>query len=127
MPQSHSYSIVGSFYRPPAKAILAVLPIATRLYLRAEPDNAFDPNAIMVLIRMADFPERAETAFDNEGAGYGYDMERLRGEEEEWHLGYIPKGLAAVLRADDSIKVDVDYPGEFECSSTGAPFIRLEL
>lgn len=42
--------IVGSHFVPPAKALLAALPAGTALLLRAEPENPYDSDAILVLL-----------------------------------------------------------------------------
>ena len=44
----HHAPLVGSHFRPPAKALLASLPAGFHLELRPEPLNPYDPNAIEV-------------------------------------------------------------------------------
>lgn len=123
----HQYPIVGAFYRPPAKAILAAIPVTQRLYLAAEPDNHVDPNAIAVYIKLDDIALDRHAGLDNEMAQHGYDMARLRAEGDTRHLGYIPAGLAKALRSDDSIALNTEYEGEFACDGRGSPFIRFDL
>jgi hypothetical protein len=131
MPDTHTYPIVGAFYRPPAKAILAVLPIGTRLWLRADPcgqstgSSHNDETAVAVWLATSDFPERSASAFDNEGGAFGYDTERLR-ESSEWHVGYIPAGLAARRRTAGMCDDGQDVAGEFTCNAAGSPLVRFE-
>ena len=44
----NTFPIVGAYYHPPAKALIDALAVDTPLLLIAEPDNAYDPNAIAV-------------------------------------------------------------------------------
>lgn len=92
MTDSITTNLVGAHFRPPAKALLACLPAGQQLYLRPEPTNEYDENAVQVLLRSSDIPH--DTALreelENQLAGQGYEMEQILG-EVEWHLGYIPK------------------------------------
>ena len=58
------YPIVGSRHRPEGTATLAGLVSGYPLILRREPDNAYDKNAVQVLVEI---------------------------DGEEKHVGYIPK------------------------------------
>lgn len=58
------YPVVGARHWPDAALILEKLATGTALILRREPDNAFDKNAIQVLVEI---------------------------DGEEKHIGYIPK------------------------------------
>jgi hypothetical protein len=42
--------MVGMHFRPPAKAVLEALPVGTTLWLRREPENPYDANAVQVLL-----------------------------------------------------------------------------
>lgn len=85
-------SLVGAHFRPPAKALLACLPSAHPLWLRPEPSNEYDENAIQVLLLSAELP--TDEAFWDEATihltGAGFDKETILG-EPEWHLGFLPK------------------------------------
>src|ERR1700693_3201523 len=93
--------IVGMFFRlrddsVPAPAIIANLPSDTPLSLVAEPDNAYDANAIKVYILSADIPhgEEIEVAC----AAQGTASDELY--STDWHLGYVDSkktGAAAYL------------------------------
>ena len=96
-----TFPIVGSFYRPPAKSILETIPVGARLTIRAEPTNAFDPNAIAVWIQTTEIPASAHKALLLSGATSGFRLGDDRAEDAEswletilladsWHLGYIP-------------------------------------
>lgn len=128
----HTHPIVGMYYRPPAKALVAVLPVGTRLLLRSDPcgsatgSDHTDPTAIAVFLATTDFPQRAEAAFDTEGAQYGYDTARLR-EAEEWCLGFIPKHLAAHMHNEAGFPTDRDVVGEFTCTGNASPLVRYTL
>ena len=104
----HTLPLVGAHFRPPAKAILQVLPGATPLLLRPEPDNAYDPNAIQVLVKTSELPEEAHDDLELHAQGYGHSLEEILA-EPEWHLGYV-KATEAVwlvkqLSGDTSCKL----------------------
>jgi hypothetical protein len=67
MTETITTSLVGAHFRPPAKALLAVLPTGHPLFLRPEPTNEYDSNAVQVALRTAVLSQ------------------------EEWHLGYLPR------------------------------------
>lgn len=120
----HTYSIVGAYYRPPAEALLKVLAIGAPLVLQAEPTNAFDPNAIAIWLRPEVIPETAYPALETELAGYGFTLHDIMG-AEAWHVGYIPKALAAVLRAN-GFPIDAEIAGTFTLSPRGKPEVRYD-
>ena len=71
-------------FRPPADAILQCLPIGTELFLRAEPTNPHDSNAVQVLVDLAKFPEnKAELFHALAPDRLGFQFEGL------FMLGYI--------------------------------------
>lgn len=103
----HTFPIVGSHYRPPAKAILEALPLNTPLTLHAEPENEYDTNAIQVLVassaiaRAVRNSEECRRTLVNACADCGFtDFETLFA-QESWHLGYIPRGIAAKIKLDE--------------------------
>lgn len=89
--------LVGMHFRPPAKAILGVLPLGCQLMLYPEPDNAYDSNAIMVHVLSEHIPKGADADLDATASGFGYDAATIR-ERSAWHLGYIAKEVAATVR-----------------------------
>lgn len=89
---SISTPIVGQHFRPPAKALLACLPAGHPLFLRPQPNNEYDENAVQVLLRSSTIPtdEFLCDELETQLAGAGFDLETVRA-EPEWHLGFLPK------------------------------------
>lgn len=114
--------IVGAHFRPPAKGILAVLPTGTKLVVRPEPTNEFDPNAMMVLVRTSEIPHTLSEDLELHTAPQGYSATDIF-EQAEWHLGYIPKGIAAVLV--ERVKGDVE--GVLSFNIGGKPMVGLPV
>jgi hypothetical protein len=96
-----SFPIVGQHFHPPAKVLLSLLRSETPLIARPEPSNPYDPNAIAVWLRSADIPPELHDRLDAECAGFGLDADTIYA-TSEWHLGYVPAKLAAVLISDFS-------------------------
>lgn len=120
-----TYPLVGAFYRPPAKALIDVLPIGTPLTLIAEPENAYDPFAVAVWLYSRDIPEgNAHEKLRETLPPFGTDLETVLSQEVH-HLGYIAKELARKLREEDTVPVDSPVEGTFSLSSGGAPRVRL--
>jgi hypothetical protein len=89
--------LVGAHYRPPAKALLQVLPAGCDLVLTPEPDNPFDANAVMVSVATAAVPAAQHDVLRTLAAGYGFELDEVLA-RPEWHLGYIARGQAAELQ-----------------------------
>lgn len=106
---THTYPIVGARFHPPAEALIGVMPVGTRLTLRPEPDNEYDANAIAVFVR------RVEIAV------FQYLLDEA---DNEIQLGYLPRELAATLRASGDFNGDVD--GTFTISVRGNAQVRVE-
>jgi hypothetical protein len=120
-----NYPIVGAHYRPPAKAILSGISPGTKLFLRAEPSNEFDVNAIQVLLKPQEIIDSDHENLDSELSGYGQEISDLW-TQPEWHLGYIPKEVAKVLKESGIISNDVEYEAEYVLNFSGKPMISLE-
>lgn len=95
MTDSITTQIVGAHFRPPAKALLACLPAGHPLWLRPEPTNEYDENAVQVLLRSSTLVPLVEEEFfrdevENQLSGQGFDLEQVLA-QEEWHLGFLPK------------------------------------
>jgi len=91
-PTSITCQLVGAHFRPPAKALLAVLPAGHPLFLRPEPDNPYDANAVQVLLATSTLPSD-EAFLDNlasELAGQGFSLDDIN-VQGEWHLGFLPR------------------------------------
>jgi len=94
MTKSISAPLVGMFFRPPAKAILAHLPSSCPLEIQPEPDNPFDENALQVFVKSTDIPPSQHEDLRADAAGMGFDLEAILA-QPEWHLGYIARAVAA--------------------------------
>jgi hypothetical protein len=123
MPQT-LFPIVGSFFRPPAKALISVLPMDTPLILLAEPDNPYDPNAVAVWLNMSTIPEELDPQLEEALAPFGFDLTHIRG-EENLHLGYIPKEKAKELRQAEVIPNEGQVSVTFALSASGSPMVRF--
>lgn len=124
-----SASIVGQFFRDkegvPTKAFFSVMALNHPLVLQLEPTNAFDPNAIKVLLEMRTLPQGEE--LDTALADFGLSFDEL---EPRYHIGYIAKGEALhwhprirekVLRKDD------EWPAKLTFTMTGKPQATITI
>jgi hypothetical protein len=119
-----TFPIVGAFYRPPAQALLAVLPIGTPLTLIAEPDNPYDPNAIAVWLKSKDIPISAHSSLENTLPPFGFDLDQICA-QENWHVGYIPKEMAAALRANGIVEPENEVEVSFAVAANGSPRVAF--
>lgn len=118
-----SLPIVGAHFRPPAKALLSVLPAGTALLARPEPENEHDPNAIMVVLPVASVPHTHREVIATAVAGYGFSSDDIF-EAAEWHVGYIPAKIAVFLAP----KLDgQEAPGTLTFDLAGKPKISLPI
>ena len=125
------YSIVGAHFRPPAKAILASLPQGAALSLVPEPENPFDSNAIAVFVEPKEIPPSEHETLAETAQGMGFTVEDIL-TAPAWHLGYIPKALAAAIVGDlnDAIADEegsVSWPGTLAFDIKGAPQVAFQL
>lgn len=88
--------VVGMHFRPPAKAILQVLPLDFPLGIEMEPDNEHDPNAIKVIVKSEDLPKDSHSTLDTLAQGFGFSAADILA-QPEWHLGYVKATSAAEL------------------------------
>jgi len=116
-----SLPIVGAHFRPPAKALLSILPSGTPLVARPEPENPYDANAIAVWLASANIPHTADEALAEAAAGYGFTVESIR-EVAEWHLGYIPAKIAVALAPQ---MAGAEASGTLVFDLTGKPRVSL--
>src|ERR1700678_2710237 len=141
---THTCPIVGAHFRPPAKSILSALPNSCPLRLRPEPDNPYDSNALQVLVSgqvIRDLPEAIKSDLHADAVGYGYDIDTICA-AEEWHLGYIPRGIAAQLHAIITQEIAVLYgkmlfynldiprdylPAQLTFDLAGKPAVQFQL
>jgi hypothetical protein len=114
------HPIVGSKYRPPASTILSILPVGQELELVPEPGNEFDENAIAVWIDGSAINTNLELeVVESKFQEAGYTTDTIV--SDSWHLGYIPKEVAAGIHLDGPIR------GKFCVGSNGGPRIEFQL
>ncbi len=114
------YPIVGSKYRPPAESILSILPLGQELELIPEPDNEHDPNAIAVWIDGSAITTTMDSSeVEALFAGHGITVFRLV--SENWHLGYIPRRVAAQIHLDGPLRAKLCFGGR------GGHMVEFEL
>jgi len=84
-----SSPIVGMHFRPPAKAIVAHLPLDTELELCPDPENPYSTTgkAIKVFVAMKDLPESFWAAAEADLATQGGEREEL--EIEPIMIGFV--------------------------------------
>lgn len=115
------FPIVGSHYRPPAAALIAVLATGTRLLLRPEPHNPHDRFAKAIFIKTQDIPTAAFAALDD-GRLKAWEMTiKDIAHEPEWHLGFIPATMAKDLDLQNETE------GQFSVSVNGNPRITIDI
>jgi hypothetical protein len=105
MTDSITTQIVGAHFRPPAKALLACLPAGHQLWLRPEPTNEYDENAVQVLLRSDSLQPLLAEPFirdelEHQLSGQGFDVEGVLG-EAEWHLGYLPRAAKGNIALEE--------------------------
>ena len=115
-----TFPIVGMYHRPPALALINVIAIGTPLLLIAEPENAYDPNAIAVWLHSRDIPEAAYGRLRDLLPDYGKTLDDILN-EADWQLGYIARDFAAQLRASGAVPTDEPVIVTFAVNAQGAP------
>ena len=102
MSETITTQLVGAHFRPPAKALLAVLPAGHPLFLRPEPTNEYDSNAVQVVLRTASLPKEAHflEELETQLAGQGFDLESIM-DTPEWHLGYLPRAAKGNAKLEE--------------------------
>ena len=116
---SETYPVVGAHFRPPAKGILEALPSGCPLRLRPEPDNPFDPNAVMVCVASASVPPTAHERLAQGLPLWGSSLEEFLA-QPEWHLGYVPRTRACDLAPS---LAGHDAPAMLTFGATGPPSV----
>lgn len=123
---TNTLPIVGSFYGPqrgsPSKALIAALSVGTPLFLIAEPENPADPNAVAVYVESAQIPVAGHPLLEEALPEFGFTVEQIL-DQDAWHLGYVPKEMAAKLKAQGVVG-DEPFPVTFSTSANGAPRVR---
>ena len=111
--------IVGAHFRPPAKQILKLLPAGATLTLVPEPENPYDPGAIMVLVSPGELrvclSQLDEDLISRELVGSGFTLEDLEDEAPEggWHLGYVPRsGAKTAAGGPGNLEIAAAFAGQ---------------
>lgn len=122
MTTTHTLPIVGAHFRPPAKALLQVMHGATPLTLVREPDNAYDPNAVQVMLNGSDLSALTDDDLADAIIGTGWTPDEVR--SGVLHLGYVPRTEAEWL----SPKITGgDLPAALSFTVEGKPAVRFTL
>ena len=119
-----TFPIVGMKFRPPAQALINSLAVGVPLTVIAEPENAYDPNAIAVWLYSKDIPEASQEALKETLPSSGFTLDRVLS-EEVWHLGYFPKEMAAELKASGAIRDNEPQAATFAVSAQGQARVRF--
>jgi hypothetical protein len=98
------------------------MPIGTPLFIIAEPDNQYDPNAIAVWVETKDIGPQMQQSLEPELGPFGFDIEQIL-TQDAWHLGYVPKEMAAKITSQ-GVLGSGPYMGSFSVSAGGAPRFR---
>lgn len=126
----YQFPIVGARFHPPANVILASVGIGVELSLQPEPGNYYDPNAIKVNIHAKDIPPTNWPDINSLGKSIGWNETRIKS-EGLIHLGYLPKEIAASLRAlwpNQSPQYNrTEIKGTLCFGANGGPKVRFEL
>lgn len=124
--------LVGSHFHPPAKALLEhAIPAGTEVSLVPEPDNPYDPLAVMVLVAKESL--RPPEWFDEILAGFGWSEDDL---PEMIKLGHIAasdgkplaKAQAMVegLGGNRALALGVVHTGRLEFNGDGLTVVMVE-
>lgn len=122
MALTNTLPIVGAFYRPPAKVVLQSLAVGTPMFLMAEPENQYDPNAIAVWMNTSDIPQASQDELEGALPQFGFTLAQVL-EMEQIHLGYIPKEMAAKIVASGKLG-SAPYDVTYSTSPSGSPRVR---
>jgi hypothetical protein len=126
--------IVGIFHHPPAMVLVKIIPLNANLWLRGEPENRYDSNAIAVdldidLLNLLNRPDRKnefQHAFNSyrerhpDGPDFADVMACGR-----FHLGYLAAVYASQIVADPRWTGNV--PGILRFDAKAKPLVKFEL
>lgn len=130
--------LVGSYHRAPAKQVLSVLPIGSKLSLVPEPDNPYDPLAVQVFVHLgSNFPIAKTTQLSHALEGTGWDAVELLTSHEPLHLGYIPRsgtktalggpGNREVIEAIATAEGDRPFEARLGVAPEGRPTVIITI
>jgi len=118
--------LVGMHFRPPAKALLQVLPTDFPLQAETEPDNEYDKHAIKLMLKSADIPKDAHDDLNMLASGFGFPIEDILA-KDAWHLGYVKATSASQIAplinggSHKFASSKLSYDGE------GKPLVTIEV
>lgn len=129
--------IVGAYFRPPAKQVLASLPAGCQLSIMPEYDNPYDENALRVIASAGQVPDSQHEALRLSLERTGYDFEELIGPLGcgDVFLGYVAKtggkpqltsGLQGNVEFRQVIEASYVVQAILGFSPDGKPLVRLE-
>lgn len=125
---SFSVALVGMHFRPPAKALLAVLPGGATLLLEREPDNPYDPNAVKVSVAVAEIPKVMHDDLAMALPQWGKSLEEVMA-QPVWHLGYVDSkktGMARVV-SEHMTPEGVVTSARLAFDHKGDPCVNIEI
>jgi len=119
-----SSPIVGMHFRPPAKAIVAHLPLDTALELRQDPENPYSTTgkAVKVFVDMTKLPASFWAAAEADLASQGGEREEL--EIEPIMIGFVAEAKNHEAQAAIfAIVEDYPYIAAFSRDPAGKPIV----
>ena len=129
--KNYQCALVGMHFRPPARQVLERLRLGTRLELRREPDNAYDPWAVEVWVSPAEI--ELDEGFEEALAGAGCDLEELLAQEaiQLGFLGASPKLIEAGQVANRVVAEEMDsgevVEAKLTVSLSGKPSVLCKV
>lgn len=122
--KSYTIPIVGARFRPPADAVLQLLPANAPLKMHRQPENPYDENAIQLML--PDWVKTYPQIVEHPDVSKHYDEENQP--PVDLHLGYIPKDFAAKIAPVMDIDVGTDlttpdWEGTLGFTSSGGPAV----
>lgn len=125
----HTLPIVGAHFGPtrgsPSKVLISALAVGTPLLLIAEPENPADVNAVAVWLKSEKIPESGHALLEEGLPSFGFSLDQILA-QDAWHLGYIPKEIAARLRAEGVVPLEGHVEVEFSTGTNGGPRVRFQ-
>lgn len=117
--------LVGMHFNPPSKWLLQGLPAGCRLGLEKEPENPYDPNAVVVwLVDCAAIPSSQHEKLRELLDGTGFDLEEILA-EPAIKLGHLAAEGGKPLKANPGYSSNLAILNEMEARGRAPDFIRL--
>lgn len=119
-----SAPIRGMSFRPPAGAILSVIPFDTPLVLLRESTNKHDPNAIQVHVKTKYIPKEMYEELAMRAQGMKSSLETIL-DQDQWFLGFVGKEIAMIIAP--VLDGGADYTAILATTLSGAPVVEIGL